>query len=130
MKRTPVSGGAFVTLLGLLVFALDYRPLEGEVNASAKATSPAGIASTASTEEVSQGFLYGRVTTDGGVAYVGRLRFGRDEEAFWGDSCSSSSTAVSGRSTCGGPTSRASISTGRRRCTRRPAGVSRAAHHS
>ena len=66
MKRTTVAGGAFVILLALLV-------------------SPASISSTASTEEVSQGFLYGRVTTEDGAAYVGRLRFGRDEEAFWGD---------------------------------------------
>ena len=32
-----------------------------------------------------QGFLYGRVTTDGGAVYEGRLRWGRDQEAFWGD---------------------------------------------
>jgi hypothetical protein len=85
MKRTTVSGGALVTMLGLLVFAQNHRPLEHEVNASAATTSPASIASTASTEEVDQGFLYGRVTTDDGATYVGRLRFGRDEEAFWGD---------------------------------------------
>ena len=85
MKRTTVSGGAFVTMLGLLVLAQNHRALEQEVNASAAAASPAGISSTASTEEVDQGFLYGRVTTDDGATYVGRLRFGRDEEAFWGD---------------------------------------------
>jgi hypothetical protein len=31
------------------------------------------------------GFLYGRVTTEEGTTYLGRLRFGRDQEAFWGD---------------------------------------------
>jgi hypothetical protein len=36
-------------------------------------------------EEGNQGFLYGRVTTADGAAYLGRLRFGGDEEAFWGD---------------------------------------------
>jgi len=30
------------------------------------------------------GFLYGRVTTESGTTYEGRLRWG-DEEAFWGD---------------------------------------------
>ncbi len=32
-----------------------------------------------------RGFLYGRITTDGGAIYEGRLRWGGDEEAFWGD---------------------------------------------
>ncbi len=31
------------------------------------------------------GFLYGRVITDDGTIYEGRLRWGRDEEASWGD---------------------------------------------
>lgn len=31
------------------------------------------------------GFLYGRVTTDDGTTFEGRLRFGGSEEAFWGD---------------------------------------------
>ena len=35
--------------------------------------------------EAHQGFLYGRVTTRSGVTYEGRLRWGGDEEAFWGD---------------------------------------------
>ena len=84
MKRTGISGGAFVSVLVLLVLAGNYRVLEQEVDAWAAASS-AITSTTALTEEGSQGFLYGRVTTDGGAAYVGRLRFGRDEEAFWGD---------------------------------------------
>src|SRR5262245_56803556 len=32
-----------------------------------------------------QGFLYGRVTTVAGAVYLGRLRFGGGEEAFWTD---------------------------------------------
>jgi hypothetical protein len=31
------------------------------------------------------GFIYGRVTTHGGAVYTGRLRWGGDEEAFWGE---------------------------------------------
>jgi hypothetical protein len=31
-----------------------------------------------------QGFLYGKITTEGGAVYEGRLRWG-EEEAFWGD---------------------------------------------
>src|SRR5215204_2317955 len=32
-----------------------------------------------------RGFIYGRITTRGGSAYEGRLRWNGDEEAFWGD---------------------------------------------
>jgi hypothetical protein len=84
MKRTSISGGAFVSVLVLLVLAENHRALEQDVEAWA-AASPATTPSTALAEEVNQGFLYGRVTTDDGVAYLGRLRFGRNEEAFWGD---------------------------------------------
>src|SRR5688572_1890584 len=84
MNRTAISGGALVSVLVLLVLAGNYRALEPDADAST-AGSRATTSSTASTEEGNQGFLYGRVTTDGGAAYLGRLRFGRDEEAFWGD---------------------------------------------
>ena len=84
MNRTAISGGALMSVLVLLVLAGDYRALEQDVDASA-AGSRATTSSTALTEEGNQGFLYGRVTTDDGAAYQGRLRFGRDEEAFWGD---------------------------------------------
>jgi len=36
-------------------------------------------------EQAGEGFLFGRVTTEAGTTYAGRLRLGRDEEAFWGD---------------------------------------------
>ncbi|HJR60337.1 MAG TPA: hypothetical protein VJ813_13080 [Vicinamibacterales bacterium] len=84
MNRTAISGGALVSVLVLLVLAGNYRALEQDADAST-AGSRATTSSTASTEEGNQGFLYGRVTTDDGAAYLGRLRFGRDEEAFWGD---------------------------------------------
>src|SRR6185436_19241653 len=35
--------------------------------------------------ETTQGFLYGRIGTVSGATYEGRLRWGRSEEAFWGD---------------------------------------------
>ncbi len=84
MNRTAISGGALVSVLVLLVLAGNYRPLEQNVDASMEG-SRATTSSTALTEAGGQGFLYGRVTTDDGAAYLGRLRFGRDEEAFWGD---------------------------------------------
>ena len=87
MKRTSISGGAVVSVLAILVLlglAENHPALEQDVDAWAPA-SPATNPSTPLAEEVNQGFLYGRVSTDGGAAYLGRLRFGRDEEAFWGD---------------------------------------------
>jgi len=84
MNRTAISGGALVSVLVLLVLAGNYRALEQDVDASA-ASSRATTSSTALTEEGNQGFLYGRVTIDDGAVYLGRLRFGGDEEAFWGD---------------------------------------------
>ena len=53
---------------------------------AASETSPAVTAPLApAAEEARQGFLYGRVTTDDGATYEGRLRFGGVEEAFWSD---------------------------------------------
>ena len=60
--------------------AENHRALEQDV-----AARPATTPSTAPTEGVNQGFLYGRVTSDDGATYEGRLRFGGDEEAFWGN---------------------------------------------
>jgi len=45
-------------------------------------TSCAMIPSTA---EAHEGILYGRVTTDDDAVYEGRLRWGGDEEALWGN---------------------------------------------
>ena len=84
MKRATITGGAFATALVLLVVAANHWALEQDVDARA-VTSPAITLSTESTEEASQGFLYGLVTTDDGTTYQGRLRFGGDEEAFWGN---------------------------------------------
>lgn len=77
------AGLAASAVLILLVVAGILRLLGHPV--AATAISDATTASTSSTDEASQGFLYGRVTTEDGVAYQGRLRFGRNEEAFWGD---------------------------------------------
>jgi hypothetical protein len=84
MKRATICRGALVTVLILLVLAENYGAVEQDVDARA-ATSPATTPSAAATEEVHQGFLYGRVIGDDGATYEGRLRFGGDEEAFWGN---------------------------------------------
>lgn len=79
-------GAAAAVLVVLVVLALvaGYRALEKNVESPA-AASPAIIPSTTAEEEKGAGFLYGRVTTHDGATYEGRLRWGGDEEAFWGN---------------------------------------------
>jgi hypothetical protein len=80
MKRALITGGAFVIVLVVLALAAGHRALRQDVDRSA-ASSPAAAAA----EDTHQGFLYGRITTLGGATYEGRLRWGGDQEAFWGD---------------------------------------------
>lgn len=89
MTRSTIAGGAFATVLILLALAVGYRALNQDVQ-PAVATSPAIPPPTAPAEthlgaEAHPGFLYGRITTVDGATYEGRLRWGRDQEAFWGD---------------------------------------------
>ncbi len=72
---------ALVMALGLVAVPL-LRDLDVDTDAAA---SPAVPHSPATSAAAHRGFLYGRVTTRSGTAYEGRLRFGGDEEAFWGD---------------------------------------------
>lgn len=85
MNRNVISGGASVCVLVLVILAAnDWAP--GQDVAASTPGAPVAITTpTALTEANQRGFLYGRVTTDDGAAYVGRLRFGGSEEAFWGD---------------------------------------------
>jgi hypothetical protein len=80
MTRATIAGGTFATMLVLLTLAVGRRARERDVDPAA-ATSPAMIRS----ETAHQGLLYGRVTTDDGAIYEGRLRWGGDEEALWGN---------------------------------------------
>jgi hypothetical protein len=73
--------GAFSTMLVLLAVAAVHRALEQDGGAAAS-MSPATTFSTAAAHE---GLLYGRITTDDGEIYEGRLRWGGDEEALWGN---------------------------------------------
>lgn len=88
MTRARIAGGTAALLLFALLVALGLvaaRLLRNlDVDADV-ATAPATPRSPATSAEAHQGFLYGRVTTRSGAAYEGRLRFGGDEEAFWGD---------------------------------------------
>jgi hypothetical protein len=85
MKKAAIAGGG-ATVLVLLALAAGHRALQRDV--APVATSPAITPATAkAAAEDRPGFLYGRITTNGGVlTYEGRLRWGDGEEAFWGDS--------------------------------------------
>ena len=74
-------GTAFVMLLVVALIG-PHRPLEGTAEAP---EMPMEETSSPSVEDAGAGYLFGRVTTESGTTYTGRLRFGRDEEASWGD---------------------------------------------
>jgi hypothetical protein len=85
MTRTTIAGGAFATVLVLLL-ALAVRNTPRGRDVEPRAATPTAIASsTPAAAEVRPGFLYGRITADDDVTYEGRLRWGRDQEAVWGD---------------------------------------------
>jgi hypothetical protein len=81
MTRAIIAGGAFAIVCGLAI--VGYLALERNVDLA----TPTPTASTPSTAaaEAHPSFLYGRITLVGGATYEGRLRWGRDQEAFWGD---------------------------------------------
>ena len=80
MTKTTVAGGAFVAALFLVVLVLVVRDPAVERDGDPVAPAP-----RASNPEEAPGFLYGRVTVLDGATYAGRLRWGRDQEAFWSD---------------------------------------------
>jgi hypothetical protein len=83
MTRGAIAGCAILTVL-VVALAARHRALQQDVEPLA-ATSPPVTPPTTAPAEEAQGFLYGRITTVGGDTYEGRLRFGGDQEAFWGD---------------------------------------------
>jgi hypothetical protein len=85
MTRATIAGGAIVIVLILLALAADRWVREQDVD-RAVVPSPAITTSTGPmASEGHQGFLYGCLTTNDDATYEGRLRFGGDEEAFWGN---------------------------------------------
>lgn len=82
-RRAVLSAATFVLMLVLLLL-VGTRPRFAQDVARAEA-SPANTPSAAPATAREQGFLYGRVTGTDGATYEGRLRFGGDEEAFWGN---------------------------------------------
>jgi hypothetical protein len=84
MTRSTIAGAAIAIVLIFLALAVIYWVREQGVNRAAP--SPAITTSTEPVvSEDCQSFLHGRLTTDDGATYEGRLRWRGDKEAFWGD---------------------------------------------
>jgi hypothetical protein len=71
-------------VLVLLALAFGYRAFKPHVERTAR-TPPAATPPVATAEEAHPSFLYGRITSIDGGTYEGRLRWGGEEEAFWGN---------------------------------------------
>ena len=87
MTRGILIGGASAFLIVLIALAAGFWVLDQEGGPAAP-PSPAIMPPPERSHpapENSHGLLYGRITTITGAGYEGRLRFGRGEEAFWGD---------------------------------------------
>lgn len=85
MTRATTAGAVLAIVTVLLVLTYSRRDREQDVD-PALTTAPAIPPSTATAGSGDhQGFLYGRITTDDNAIYEGRLRWGGNEEAFWGD---------------------------------------------
>jgi hypothetical protein len=88
MTKGRVAGGVLAAafLLLALVFVVRHRAAAPASSPRATPTAPTPPATAEPTEERdAQGFLYGRVTTLTGATWEGRLRWGGEQEAFWGD---------------------------------------------
>jgi hypothetical protein len=83
MTGTIIGRRAALALAGLGLAAGYWIVLQ---SAGHRAAPPSMRAvSTAAPALIHASFLHGRITTVDGATYQGRLRFGGDEEAFWGD---------------------------------------------
>jgi hypothetical protein len=80
MAQVPGIGRSIVLLLFIVPLAGCDRAVD-RVLAPAAAATPATESSTAPAQ---RDLLYGRVTTDDGATYEGRLRWGGNQEALWG----------------------------------------------
>jgi hypothetical protein len=85
MKRATIAGIVLAILFVSLVLVTGRRDREQEVDTGVAAVAVIPRSPAEAAPEEHQGFLYGRITTGDGANYEGRLRWGGNEEAFWGD---------------------------------------------
>ncbi len=90
MTKTRIIGAALAAAALLLVLGVVIRQLALTQEAAPDATASPAVTEpvatgVASTSDADSGFLYGRITDTDGARFEGRLRWGRDQEAFWSD---------------------------------------------
>lgn len=88
MTKATIAGGVAAAALFTLAVTFAVRHRSAEPDDAPVEPAPAEVAPStapAAAGEVQPGFLWGRVTTLGGATYEGRLRWGGNQEAFWGD---------------------------------------------
>jgi len=85
MTRASIVGGVLAIALVLLFLAIGLRNNDQDLDLVTTTAPVIPLSTTAAVSENNQGFLYGRITTDDGATSEGRLRWGGNEEAFWGD---------------------------------------------
>jgi hypothetical protein len=82
MTKVIIAFAAFtiVLVLATIVGYEVYEDIVGTITPVSTTFTPFAAAA-----EAHPSLLYGRITTTDGGIYEGRLRWGRDQEAFWGD---------------------------------------------
>jgi len=80
------NDGLAVFAVSILLFLFVYGATRSETRpAESSSEGEAPPAAAPTPIEVHPSFLYGRIMTTDGAVYEGRLRWGGDDEAFWGN---------------------------------------------
>ncbi|MGD8818325.1 MAG: hypothetical protein PVJ51_14150, partial [Acidobacteriota bacterium] len=98
MKKTTIIGGVSTAALVVVALAAGYwffgpddpavaltRFLDETLDPDISSTAGTSFGQDVPSAETHEGLLYGRITAVDGSIYEGRLRWGRDEEAVWGN---------------------------------------------
>jgi hypothetical protein len=86
VKKGTIARGALVAGLIVILLATAVGLRQYQQNFGYDDSIPTATAPATAVVEPHPGFLYGRVAIWAGETYEGRLRWGRDQEAFWGES--------------------------------------------
>jgi hypothetical protein len=85
VKKGTILHGAFVAGLLVIFLAIGVGYRQYQQNFGYDDAIPTATAPAMAVAEPHPSFLYGRVAIWAGETYEGRLRWGRDQEAFWGE---------------------------------------------
>lgn len=81
VKGAWIAFLVFIVVLGLAAYVM----LNRQVLSDAPAVLPGTPMTSTTPPAAHPSFIYGRIRSAGGAVYEGRLRWGGDQEAFWGD---------------------------------------------